>query len=164
MLSFVAVLRGRAVSGALGAHLNTKRQLNGWQRIWTVLAVLSFPVALIAGIERGSKPTWLQVRDEIVSGYKNTECAIFTDEMSKNGFAVESDGETSCWDNYKHRTSSKDTPKTAAAYIADIEARRAEWRMGQIIVALVCWIIGLTAIYFGGITFSWIRRGFTDKH
>lgn len=135
------------------------RTLNGWQRLWIVLAAGSFIYAVAWGFGKvASSP--FQIDENVVAGFTNPQCRNIILMPATSKLNPEPKFEDPCWPVYSYRHFYENAATTSVGYTKDLETRHREARLISIGVALVMWLVGVSLIYGAGVIVGWIRKGF----
>jgi hypothetical protein len=144
-------------------------RMNGWQRIWVVVTVITLlsAVGLSYSIVYRYNPSEWRYRDALQTDLKSSECRPYTLANSIESLPepkFENDGGT-CWYIYTSRKfdKSRRVPYTIEVYDADKRNYRLhEFGLGVAVLSLAA-VVGSGLLYLAGFTVAWIRRGFQNS-
>lgn len=139
------------------------RSMNGWQRLWSLVAGLGLLYALGWGMVEGQHGGGERVQAEVVAAYENPLCRAIVDMPPVSKLNPEPDGEGPCWELYLYKSIYETAAPTSNGYVQDINTRRREWLLGTIGIALAAWFIASGLLYGAGWLIAWVRRGFNQS-
>ena len=133
-------------------------QLNGWRRLWVVIAAITFVWALLHAMSKASTTSAADYR--VVAAFENSECEHI--RILPKGFELEIEPEygSPCYGLYFENKHS-DTPlRTVEAYLAQVSKHYRQSLLSWLTASLVIWAVGLALLYGAGTTAAWVRQGF----
>jgi hypothetical protein len=134
------------------------RKLNGWQRLWVVVAAGSFICALAYSFVEGSKQARLEYG--VLSGFSNSQCRYIIELPP--GFKLDQPptyGDP-CWDLYLYRSIYADARDTRDGYIDHMHSIQRTAILHTTIFFLIVWLIAVGLLYGGGVVVAWVIKGF----
>ena len=139
-------------------------RLNGWQRLWVVVAALLLPIA--AGMIAKDYPTeadWRKQGEASITFAAITGEIVRIEKDCENRFGLLTAGADDCIKAEKPRIDELRTAARTALDIAQAEWEselRAErqWVIGRGL--LLWWVAPSIALYALGLALAWVRRGF----
>jgi hypothetical protein len=133
-------------------------RLNGWQRLWVVIAVVGLVWAILYGLGNAAKSAPTDY--EVLAAFKNPECQYIT--SLPQGFKLDREPEygSPCYALFAETKYSDNPPRTADEYETQMSQRYRQALLSWLGASLVMWAIGLALLYGAGATAAWIVRGF----
>lgn len=138
-------------------------KLNGWQRLWVALSCAALVYALGWGFVQGASGGGERVRADVVTAFGNPLCRPALEMPAQSKLSAEPDGDGPCWELYLYRSIYENASVTADGYVKDIEARRRDWMLSSVGIAIAIWAIAATLSYGIGWVIAWVRRGFASS-
>jgi len=127
-------------------------RLNGWRRLWVVIAALSLVWAVVFALNIALKANPRDYR--VIRALEDPQCQHLLSPKSKYSELTKLPEFHPCLA----------LAGTSALSVAGYEAQKSEgYRaslQGGLIFSLLLWVIGLALLYGAGATVAWVRRGF----
>jgi hypothetical protein len=132
--------------------------LNGWLRLWIVFAAASLICAVGWGVIEGAKQ--YRVEHKVIAGFKNPRCLPVIQMPERSKLKPEPGYDDPCLDLYLYRSIYEGAAQTEDAYIRHMNSKQNEVMLQLAGIALIAWLIGISAMYGGGAVVAWVIRGF----
>jgi hypothetical protein len=133
-------------------------KLNGWRRLWIVVAVITFFWATIHAI--GKAATSRSTDYEVIAALKNPECEHIRKLPKDSLLEHEPEYGSACYALYSEKKFS-DTPiYNVKDYQAIASKMYRSMLLSWLAVSLTIWAVSIVLLYGAGATIAWIIRGF----
>jgi hypothetical protein len=136
-----------------------RRKLNGWQRLWVVVAGLGFLAAIQQGLFLGAK-YGAQYEWDVARAFDLPECKAVIDMPSGTKLDPEPHYESPCVHLHIYRSVYEDAPATKEGYSEHIAKHvwknQKEWIGGLLLI----WAVSIGLLYAAGRVVAWVVHGF----
>lgn len=138
--------------------------LNGWRRLWVVIAVVGLVWAVLYARYLSSK-TYYQWDGEVVAALENPKCAHLRAEGPHlpEGFEWEEEPGDPCYALARENRYAGRTLHNKGEYEALVKERFDQGLTGMMKFMLAVWAGFAVFLYAVGATVAWVRRGFRTK-
>ncbi len=146
----------------LGVYMMKRlRKLNGWQRLWIVVAVCSLLYTLGYSFVEGAKQ--YRIEYDIISAFGIPECKHIVDMPSGYKLEQEPGYNSPCWHLYVYRSIYEDAKKTKEGYIQHMNSLQNILILQTMGIMLVLWLVSIGLLYGAGVIVAWVVKGFRSK-
>ena len=138
------------------------QSLNGWRRIWVVIAAISFLCMLVASLYYGNQQ--YRIDYDVISEFAKPECKYIVDMPAGHKPERELHVIDPCWHLYWYRSIYQDAKNTKDGYIEHMNALQ----LNAILltfsaILLIYYLPGIGLLYGTGVTVAWVIKGFRSK-
>jgi hypothetical protein len=136
-------------------------RLNGWRRLWFVIAIIALIYAIGWGVGEGSKEYLID--DYVVTGFDNPNCAAVIQMPALAKLDPKPRADDPCWNLYLYRSIVEGAARTKEDYIQEKKSKRNEAILEWVVAALFLWAVGIAALYGVGKIVGWVAQGFRSQ-
>lgn len=136
-------------------------RLNGWQRLWFVIAAGAFIYAIGWGVVEGAKQHRVEYR--VSEGFRNPKCSGVLQMPVGGKLNPEPEYNDPCWELYLYRSIYEDAAKTEAGYKQQMNSKQNILMLQLVGLALVAWLVAMSLVYGAGAITVWVVRGFRSR-
>jgi len=134
------------------------RKLNGWRRLWVVIAAGTLVFAVGWGLVEGAKQH--RVEYQVISGFDNPACARVIQMPAQTKLNPEPGYRDPCWDLYLYRSIYEGAKTTKDEYIEHMNSMQHRVLLQVIGFALIVWLVAVALLYGIGLVVAWVVKGF----
>ncbi len=137
------------------------QRLNGWQRLWLVIAVLGLLYAAWFALVDSGK--YYGLKGEVPLGFDMPQCKAVIEMPAGNKLQPEPGLDSPCWNLYLYRSiyaDARSNPQDYADHMGSLLRSRA---LETFAFAFVVWLLSIGLLYLAGKVVGWVFRGFVPK-
>jgi len=151
-------------------------KMNGWQRLWLLVAVIYFFVVAVFAAMSFPKPESIhhtqelydrlapEVRKKIIGGTKSENFQVekrgYLEEALKRGLIIEVEMPNKHIMVFSSELPKQEAEAAATQYWAVVEKSVSKQRLQHIGLAFLLWLLPALALYGFGWSIGWVYRGF----
>lgn len=139
------------------------QKLNGWRRLWIVIAALSFLYTLGYSFLFLKRPEQYQIDYKILLAFEKPECKYIVDMPAGYKLEREPDYENPCRDLYLYRSIYEDAKNTREGYVHHMDSMQNILILKTTGIMLVVWLFGIGLLYASGVIVAWVVKGFRSN-
>lgn len=137
------------------------QRLNGWQRLWLVIAILGLLYAAWFALADGAK--YYGFKGEVLLEFDRPECRAVIEMPAGHKLTPEPGLESPCWNLYLYRSIYADARSNPQAYVEHMGSLQ-RWRALETFgFTFVVWLMSIGLLYLSGKIVGWVFRGFFPK-
>jgi uncharacterized membrane protein YbhN (UPF0104 family) len=137
------------------------QRLNGWQRLWFVIAILALPYAVWFSLNEAANAGFFQ--HEVYQGFDKPECKAVVEMPAGQKLEPEPGSESQCWELYLYRSVYADAGSSSQAYIDHTNFLQRSKALEIFGLTFVVWIVSVGLLYLAGKIVGWVFCGFFPK-
>jgi len=137
------------------------RRLNGWQRLWLVVAIVGLLYAAWFALADGRQQYARQ--GEVLLEFDRPECKVVIDMPAGHKLELNPSLERRCWNLYLYRSIYDDARTNANAYAEHMGSLQRARALETFALTFVVWLLSIGFLYLAGLVVAWVLRGFFPK-
>ena len=144
--------------------LKRLQTLNGWRRLWIVVAVVGFLCTIWQSIETTSEISSYQHDADVLSAFEKPACKYIVDMTAGNKLDQKFAYNDPCLPLYFYRSTYTDAANTQDGYLKHINSLHRQAILKHFgAFLLIYYLPGIGLLYFAGMIAAWVVKGFRPQ-
>lgn len=133
-------------------------KLNGWRRLWIVLAGISLVGTIGFSFYAADEQNPYDYK--VLEGLENPKCEYIRTMPTRTKLNPEPKFQSECWDLYLAKLLYAGSWDSKDGYLANLAHRRHQDFLFIVGVLLAVWLVAVLSLYGAGLVVAWVLKGF----